>query len=202
MKSLARPRLAAVLCMFLSACSSVSLDENAPKGAAPIVQAGQGPAPSTPAPSTPAPSKPLPSIPTSPPPATQAPAPRGAAQLSEADLRQAGFDANRRASIYFEFDQSLIRRQDQPVVEAAASLLKRENLVSLLIEGNTDDRGTSEYNLALGQGRAETVRRALIILGVDESRLEAVSNGEEKRRRSGGQEADHAENRRADLILR
>lgn len=179
--------------MGLTACSSVSLDENAPKGPAPIVSAGQ-------------------------PPAEQAakdasgqqasaaiPLSRGARGLSTvpaSELQAAGFAADGRASVYFEFDQSIVRRADQPIVEGAAALMKAPNDLQLTIEGNTDDRGTSEYNIALGQRRAETVKRALVILGVDESRIEATSNGEEKPRKQGSQEADHAENRRADLILR
>lgn len=189
-----RMGLIAVMALSLTACSSVSLDENAPKGPAPIVSAGQPPAASTPANAT-----------------TQAAgmsgpqarsAGRGLIAVSPAELQAAGFGADGRASIYFEFDQSVVRRADQPIVEGTAALMKGPVELTLTIEGNTDDRGTSEYNLALGQRRAETVKRALVILGVDESRVEATSNGEEKPRKTGGQESDHAENRRADLILR
>jgi peptidoglycan-associated lipoprotein len=122
--------------------------------------------------------------------------------VTASELLAAGFAADGRASVYFEFDQSVVRRADQPIVEGAAALMKAPNDLQLTIEGNTDDRGTSEYNIALGQRRAETVKRALVILGVDEGRIEATSNGEEKPRKRGSQESDHAENRRADLILR
>jgi len=74
--------------------------------------------------------------------------------------------------------------------------------VRLLIEGNTDERGTEEYNIALGQRRSEAARKALSILGAQEQRVEAVSNGEEKPMALGRDEAAFAQNRRADLILK
>jgi len=184
-----RTLLLAAAGLGLAACSSVSLDENAPRGAAPIVQAGEAPPP---------PAPPVPGISA----VSQAPTARGLGAISPAAMRAAGFSPDGRASVYFEFDQTVIRRQDQPVVEGAAALLKGPSLVSLTVEGNTDDRGTSEYNLALGQRRAEAVKRALVVLGVEESRIEAVSNGEEKPRKRGSTESDYAENRRADLVLR
>ena len=70
----------------------------------------------------------------------------------------------------------------------------------MLIQGNTDERGSREYNLALGQRRAEAVRRMLVLLGAPEAQIEAVSLGEEKPRASGGSEADFAQNRRSDLL--
>ena len=69
-----------------------------------------------------------------------------------------------------------------------------------MIQGNTDERGSREYNLALGQKRAESVKRALAAMGVAESQLEAVSFGEEKPKATGSDEAALAENRRADLV--
>ncbi len=185
--------MAAGLALGLTACSSVSLDENAPKGPAPIVSAGQPPAAQAAKDAN------------GQQPSSAIPLPRGARGLSAvtaSELLAAGFAADGRASVYFEFDQSVVRRADQPIVEGAAALMKAPNDLQLTIEGNTDDRGTSEYNIALGQRRAETVKRALVILGVDEGRIEATSNGEEKPRKRGSQESDHAENRRADLILR
>jgi peptidoglycan-associated lipoprotein len=185
--------MAAGLALGLTACSTVSLDENAPKGPAPIVSAGQPPAAQAAKDAN------------GQQPSSAIPLPRGARGLSAvtaSELLAAGFAADGRASVYFEFDQSVVRRADQPIVEGAAALMKAPNDLQLTIEGNTDDRGTSEYNIALGQRRAETVKRALVILGVDEGRIEATSNGEEKPRKRGSQESDHAENRRADLILR
>ena len=69
----------------------------------------------------------------------------------------------------------------------------------MVVQGNTDERGTREYNLALGQKRAEAVRRALAALGVSDAQMEAVSFGEEKPRAAGSDESAFAENRRADL---
>jgi peptidoglycan-associated lipoprotein len=122
-----------------------------------------------------------------------------ASGFTSADLQAAGFDAAGRASIFFEFDRTSIRQEDVPVVEQTARLMKSNMRASLLIEGHTDDRGTSEYNLALGQQRAEAVRSALSVLGVDEQQLNAVSHGEEKPRSTEATEAGYAVNRRADL---
>ena len=71
-----------------------------------------------------------------------------------------------------------------------------------MIEGNTDERGGREYNLALGQKRADAVRRALATLGVEDAQMESISFGEEKPRALGSDEASMAENRRADLNYR
>ena len=70
----------------------------------------------------------------------------------------------------------------------------------MLIEGHTDERGSREYNLALGQKRAEAVRKALAVVGVSNAQVEAISFGEEKPRNSASNEAAYAENRRADLV--
>ncbi|MFN3628774.1 MAG: OmpA family protein, partial [Casimicrobiaceae bacterium] len=85
------------------------------------------------------------------------------------------------------------------LLEAHAAYLKRNPQARIVIEGNTDERGSREYNLALGQKRSESVKRVLMLLGVAEAQIEAVSFGEEKPRRTGSTEADHAENRRADI---
>ena len=70
----------------------------------------------------------------------------------------------------------------------------------MLIQGNTDERGSREYNLALGQRRADAVRQAMAVLGVTERQMEPVSLGEERPRASGSTEAAYAENRRADIL--
>jgi peptidoglycan-associated lipoprotein len=105
------------------------------------------------------------------------------------------------AAIYFGFDSIEIARDYNEMLQKVADYMRLYNHQSLAIEGNTDDRGTSEYNLALGQRRAEAVSRALQILGVPNQRMEAVSNGEEKQRNKMGDEAARAENRRADLFF-
>ena len=105
------------------------------------------------------------------------------------------------AAIYFGFDSIEIARDYDEMLQKVADYMRLYNQQALTIEGNTDDRGTSEYNLALGQRRAEAVSRALQILGVPNQRMEAVSNGEEKQRNKMGDEAARAENRRADLFF-
>ena len=102
-------------------------------------------------------------------------------------------------SIYFDFDSFTIREEYRGTLEAHARFLNANRDIRVVIQGNTDERGTREYNLALGQKRAEAVRRALSALGVAEGQMEAVSFGEEKPRATGSDEAAFAENRRADL---
>lgn len=102
-------------------------------------------------------------------------------------------------SIYFGFDQYSIKAEFNNVIEAHAAYLKSHPNRKVIIQGNTDSRGGSEYNLALGQKRAEAVRKALVALGVSDSQLEAVSFGKEKPKATGDNEAAWAENRRADL---
>jgi peptidoglycan-associated lipoprotein len=102
-------------------------------------------------------------------------------------------------SIYFDFDSFAIKDEYRSTLEAHAKYLTANRAKKAVIQGNTDERGSREYNLALGQKRAEAVRRALVALGVTESQLEAVSLGEEKAR-SGSDDAAQAENRRADLV--
>jgi peptidoglycan-associated lipoprotein len=103
-------------------------------------------------------------------------------------------------SIYFDFDSIAIKDEYRSTLEAHAKYLNANRAKKAVIQGNTDERGSREYNLALGQKRAEAVRRALVALGVSESQLEAVSLGEEKARSGGSDDAAQAENRRADLV--
>lgn len=104
--------------------------------------------------------------------------------------------------VYFDYDSFVIKPEFQAIVETHARFLKADATRKLVIEGHTDERGGREYNLALGQKRAEAVRQALSLLGVDEPRLEAVSFGKEKPAASGSDEASMAKNRRAELRLR
>lgn len=105
-------------------------------------------------------------------------------------------------SVYFDFDRFDVKSQYQPNINAFADYLKVDTGARLVIEGNADERGTTEYNLALGQKRAEAVRKALSAVGITANRVEAISNGEEKPRAKGHEEADWTENRRADLMVR
>jgi peptidoglycan-associated lipoprotein len=103
-------------------------------------------------------------------------------------------------SIYFDLDSYIVKDEFKPVVEAHAKYLSANKTRKIIIQGNTDERGGSEYNLALGQKRAEAVRKSLSLLGVAETQLEAVSLGKEKPKALGSDEAAWAENRRADIV--
>jgi peptidoglycan-associated lipoprotein len=103
-------------------------------------------------------------------------------------------------SVYFDYDSYVIKNDYQSLIENHARYLKTHNTRKIIIQGNTDDRGGAEYNLALGQKRAEAVRKSLSLLGVPESQMEAVSLGKEKPKALGNDEAAWAENRRADIV--
>lgn len=101
--------------------------------------------------------------------------------------------------VYFDFDSYAVRDDGRPVVEAHARLLTANRARKITVEGHTDERGGREYNLALGQKRAEAVVRALTLLGATDAQLEAVSFGEERPSAQGSDEAAWAKNRRAEL---
>jgi peptidoglycan-associated lipoprotein len=103
-------------------------------------------------------------------------------------------------SVYFDLDSYAVRDDGKPTVENHAGYLNKNKQRKVLIQGNTDERGGTEYNLALGQKRAEAVRKAMAALGVGESQMEAVSLGKEKPKALGSNEAAWAENRRADIV--
>ncbi len=102
-------------------------------------------------------------------------------------------------SIYFDFDSYSVKPQYQVTLQAHANYLKANKDRKIRIEGNTDERGTTEYNLALGQRRSDAVRKSLNLLGVSDSQIEAVSFGKEKPKAEGSNEAAWQENRRADI---
>jgi peptidoglycan-associated lipoprotein len=102
-------------------------------------------------------------------------------------------------SIYFDLDSYIVRDEFRPVIEAHARYLTSNRNRKIAIQGHTDERGGSEYNLALGQKRAEAVRKSLSLLGVSDAQMEAVSFGKEKPKALGSDEPAWAENRRADI---
>jgi peptidoglycan-associated lipoprotein len=102
--------------------------------------------------------------------------------------------------VYFDFDSAQVRSEFNTGIEAKAQYLNADRSRRVKLEGHTDERGGSEYNLALGQQRAEAVRRSLAVLGVGESQMEAVSYGKEKLADAGTDEAAHAKNRRVELV--
>ncbi len=104
--------------------------------------------------------------------------------------------------VYFDYDSFVIKTEYEAVVDAHARYLRANRDRRAAIEGHTDERGGREYNLALGQKRAEAVQRALTLLGVEASRLEAVSFGKEKPAVPGVDEASYAKNRRALIVVR
>lgn len=102
-------------------------------------------------------------------------------------------------SIYFDYDSFIVKDEFKPLVEAHAQYLTTNKTRKIVVQGNADERGGSEYNLALGQKRAEAVRKSLASLGVSEAQVEAVSFGKEKPKALGSNEAAWAENRRSDI---
>ena len=103
-------------------------------------------------------------------------------------------------SVYFDFDKYDVKDEYKPLIDAHSRYLNKDKQRKIVIQGNTDERGGREYNLALGQKRAEAVRRSMSLLGVSEQQMEAVSFGKEKPRATGHDEASWAENRRADIV--
>ena len=103
-------------------------------------------------------------------------------------------------SIFYDYDSDLIKEEYQPMLRAHARYLADNRTDKVLVQGNTDERGSREYNLALGQRRAEAVKRALILMNAQEAQVEAVSLGEEKPRCEEKTEACYAQNRRSDLL--
>lgn len=165
-----------ITALLLSACSSTPIEEvPSPANA----EAGRSPAPEQ-APALNA----------------VAPATKGTAELS---LQGPGL-AER--LVYFDYDSSSIKPEYRLVIEAHARYLGSGPAKTVTIAGHTDERGGREYNLALGQQRAETISRALQLLGVRSSQIETISFGEEKPSGSGAGETAWSRNRRAELSYR
>lgn len=104
--------------------------------------------------------------------------------------------------IYFDFDSYVVKPEFQGAMDAHAKFLAANKTRKMAIEGHADERGGREYNLALGQKRSEAVRRALAILGVPDTQVEAVSFGEEKPAKLGSDEESYSLNRRAEINYR
>lgn len=174
MKSISSLAALSAVVVLLSACSS------APKTAAPV---------STPVAASPA------AAPTAP-----AAQPQSAvAQVVVPDYLDPNNPLSKDRSVFFGYDDFSVATKYQPVVERHGKYLAQHASVQIRVEGNADERGSAEYNLALGQKRAEATVRALRVYGVKDSQLEAVSWGKEKPRAQGHDEAAWAENRRVDL---
>jgi peptidoglycan-associated lipoprotein len=103
-------------------------------------------------------------------------------------------------SVFFDLDSFVVKDEYKPLVTAHTRYLGDNKGTHIVIQGNADERGSSEYNLALGQKRADAVRKVMALMGVPESQVETVSFGKEKPRNSGHDEAAWADNRRADIV--
>jgi len=102
-------------------------------------------------------------------------------------------------SIYFAFDDFSVDAKYQPLIQAHGKYIGAHDVAQIRVEGNTDERGSREYNLSLGDKRAQIVAKQLVLMGAKESQIEAVSYGEERPKAEGHDEAAWAENRRADI---
>jgi len=144
---------------------------------------------------------------TAPGPQATTPAPAPVAKV-EAPAPAAGDPLNdptgalAKRSVYFDFDKSQIKAEYQTLIEAHARYLVDHTSRQIKIEGNCDERGGREYNLALGQRRADAVRERMQLAGVTSSRVETISFGKEKPKATGHDEAAWADNRRADIVYR
>jgi peptidoglycan-associated lipoprotein len=172
--------LAAAFMFALAGCSSVDLDEQKP---APIVDATAGTATKT-----------------DPDPRAVAPVDAQAGRALD-PLDDPNNPLSKR-SVFFDFDSFVVKTEYQPIVQTHGSYLGTNKQRRVIVEGHTDERGGREYNLALGQKRAEAVKQRLMLLGVVDSQVETVSFGEEKPRAAGSSEDAWAQNRRADLNYR
>jgi len=103
-------------------------------------------------------------------------------------------------SVYFEFDSFVVEEQYKPLIQAHARYMSATRTAKVTLQGNTDERGSREYNIALGQRRADAVKRMMTLMGVQDVAIETVSFGKEKPRREGHDEASWTENRRVDII--
>jgi peptidoglycan-associated lipoprotein len=105
-------------------------------------------------------------------------------------------------TVYFDFDSFVVKDEFRPIIEANAKALAADRRKHVAVEGHTDERGGREYNLALGQKRAEAVAKSMTLLGANDNQIEAVSFGEERPAVQGTDEAAWAKNRRAEIMPR
>ena len=107
---------------------------------------------------------------------------------------------SQKKSVYFDFDNYEIKKDYAALLEMHAKFLVANPGVSIKVEGNADERGGAEYNLALGQKRADAVTKALLLYGVNAKQVESISWGKEKPKATGHDEAAWAQTRRGDLV--
>lgn len=181
--------ISVALVSLLAACASEKPKETvtAPRAAEPVAAAPvAAPAAAAPAAETPA-----------------AVAPEAAETAAPAAMADELNDPNSilaKRSTYYPFDVSAIQEADKPLVQAHSQYLSEHPDRNVKLEGNCDERGSNEYNLALGQRRADGVRKMLQLGGVKDSQINAVSYGEEKPKATGHNEASWWQNRRTDIV--
>jgi peptidoglycan-associated lipoprotein len=123
----------------------------------------------------------------------------GAGAMAANPLRDPNSLLSKR-EIYFDYDSFVVRDEFKPLVEAHAKYLQQNRNAKMTIQGHADERGSREYNIALGQKRSEAVKRMMVLLGATEIQIETVSFGEEKPRNPSHDEGAWAENRRDDIV--
>jgi peptidoglycan-associated lipoprotein len=130
-------------------------------------------------------------------------------QATDSTVGQSGLDANQQllasakqagTLIYFEYDRAEIKPEFVPIVTAHAKYLNANASNKVRLEGHSDERGSREYNIGLGERRAQAVRRALMLQGVTEAQITTVSYGEERPAVQGSDESAYAKNRRVELV--
>jgi peptidoglycan-associated lipoprotein len=163
--------------LVVAACSNTPTKDAAPGNVEPSAPSVQRPAESTT------------TSPTRASPVAEAPNP----------LKDPGNVLSRR-SVYFDFDQFLIKDPDRPLLQAHATYLRQHPSAKVVVQGNTDERGSREYNIALGQRRSDAVKQVLRLLGAEDRQIETVSFGKEKPRCTADDESCWSQNRRADLV--
>lgn len=131
--------------------------------------------------------------------AEEAEAERRAAEARAAAVRAAR--ATLEETVYFDYDESEIRPDAERVLRQKLDIMRNSPQVSVRIEGHADERGSTEYNLALGNRRAESVRQFFTSFGLSADRFSIVSYGEERPQATGGNESAWAQNRRAEFVI-
>jgi peptidoglycan-associated lipoprotein len=143
--------------------------------------------------------------------ASNAPEQTGAetSRAGDTDVSGRGLDANEQAKqaaiqtgtiVYFDYDRAEIKPEFVPIVTAHAKYLNTNSGNKIRLEGHSDERGSREYNIGLGERRAQAVRRALMLQGVTEAQITTVSYGEERPAMQGSDESAYAKNRRVELV--
>lgn len=183
MRRLARVALSVMLAAMVAACASEQAKETPPPAAAPVPMAAAAPIP-----------KPKPAAA----PVARPVAPKAVAVNPLTDPKS----ILAKRSVFYDLDTFAVKPEFRPLVEAHAGYVKQHPGSNVTIEGNGDERGSREYNLALGQRRADGVKSLMVLLGAPERQIETMSFGEEKPRAAGHDEPSWAQNRRSDIVYK